>query len=87
MSVSDRIKISDGWERCLALDFDHSSLTTNTNRSTEEPIFVNGAEANTFSISRSDAGLDTTRGLRLLIRIDPRAHRFNHSVELIASNV
>ena len=50
-------------------------------------ILVNGAEANTFSISRSEDGTDVTMALRLLMRIDPRAQRFNHSVELIASNV
>jgi hypothetical protein len=69
------------------LDLDHSSSIANTKRSTEELIFVNGAEANTFSISRSEAGVETVMGRRLLIRIDPRAQRFSHSVELIASSV
>jgi hypothetical protein len=60
---------------------------TRTKRSTEELSFEKGAAENTFSISRSEAGLLTRTGRRLLIRIDPRAHKFNHSVELTASKV
>ncbi len=55
--------------------------------STDELNFVNGAEAKTFSISRSEEGMHVTTWRRLLIRIEPRAQRFNHSVELTASNV